>query len=197
MEARSVSTFDLQEPILAESECVERIRAGNAAAFEQLFFRYGKAMVFFARRIVKDPDVADNVVQDVFLKIWMHRSTLDPSRNIKTYLYTATRNQAINWLRRREVERRHAHEIRSGEGSSATPEDEWNRKEMRAAIQDAVKQLPERCRLIFSMNRFDRLTYAEIAEVLDISVKTVETQMGRALKFLRKRLAYLMVVFLV
>ncbi len=197
MEARSVPTYNIHEQVLTEPECIDRIRRGNAAAFEQLFLRYGKGMIIFARRIVKDSDIADNVVQDVFLKVWTHRSTLDPSRNIKTYLYKATRNQAINWLRRKDIERRHAHELHSREDSTMTPEDEWRRKEMRAAIQDAVQQLPERCRLIFSMNRFDRLTYAEIANVLNISVKTVETHMGRALQLLRKRLAFLMVIPLV
>ena len=197
MEARSVSTYNLHEQVLTEPECIERIREGNATAFEQLFLRYGKAMIVFARRIVKDSDIADNVVQDVFIKIWTHRSTLDPSKNIKAYLYKATRNQAINWLRRKDVERRHAHELQSRKDSAKTPEDEWRRKEVRAAIQDAVQQLPERCRLIFSMNRFDRLTYAEIADVLDISVKTVETHMGRALQLLRKRLSFLVVIPLV
>ena len=72
MEARSVSTYNLHEQFLTEPECIERIRDGNAAAFEHLFLRYGKAMIISVRRIVKDTDIADNVVQDVFLKIWIH-----------------------------------------------------------------------------------------------------------------------------
>ena len=73
-----------------------------------------------------------------------------------------------------------------------TPEDEWRQKEIAAAVYQAIEALPEKTRILFSMNRFDHLTYAEIAEIQGISIKTVETQMGRALKFLRNRLAHLL-----
>jgi len=73
-----------------------------------------------------------------------------------------------------------------------TPEDERQEKEIAAAIYQAIEALPEKCRILFSMNRFDHLTYAEIAQIQEISIKTVETQMGRALKFLRQHLAHLL-----
>ena len=89
------------------------------------------------------------------------------------------------------MEREGAEYLASSTPRSRTPEDELRGKEVSVAFHRAIEALPEKCRLIFSMNRFDRLTYKEIAVIQSISVKTVETQMGRALKFLRHRLVHL------
>ncbi len=176
------------EPIPVESGWVEQMRNGDAAAFEKLFNLYCQPLINFARRYVRDTPVAENVVQDVFLKIWTNRSRLDPALSIKTYLYTAVRNQALKHLRHENVERRGAEDLKPFTPAARTPEDEWNEREIAESIHHAIDELPEKCRIIFSMNRFDNLTYAEIAGIQNISIKTVETQMGRSLKFLRKRL---------
>ena len=180
------------EQIQIEAEWVQKIRTGDGRAFEQLFRMYCQPLIHFARRYVGDLAIAENVVQDIFLTIWSNRSQLDPSLSIKTYLYTAVKNQALKHLRHSDVERKGAEYLKLADTSSQTPEDEWQKKEIAASIQQAIEGLPERCRLIFSMNRFDHLTYAEIAQVQDISIKTVETQMGRALKSLRTHLAHLL-----
>jgi RNA polymerase sigma-70 factor (ECF subfamily) len=163
-----------------ESEWVEKIRYGDAEAFEHLFKTHCKPLINFARRFV----------QDVFLKIWSIRKELNPTLNIKSYLYTAVKNGALKQLRNEAVERRGADRLQSLVPDTLTPEDEWHEKEIAASVHEAIQELPEKCRIIFSMNRFDRLTYAEIADILNLSIKTVETQMGRALKFLRKRLSH-------
>ena len=175
-----------------ESEWVRKIRTDDAAEFGRLFGVYCQPLIGFARRYVRDIPVAENVVQDVFLAVWSNRAQLNPSLKIKTYLYTAVKNQALKHLRHVDVERRGIEQLESAEASVRTPEDEWREKEVGTSIHRAIGELPERCRLIFSMNRFDRLTYAEIANIQDISIKTVETQMGRALRFLRSRLADLL-----
>jgi RNA polymerase sigma-70 factor (ECF subfamily) len=171
---------------------VEKIRAGDAAAFERLFTMYCQPLIRFARRYVQDTGVAENIVQDVFLNIWSNRSRLDPSSKIRTYLYTAVRNQALKHLRHLDVEQRAAERLQPMDHPARTPEHERHDREIAAAVHQSLEALPEKCRIIFSMNRFDHLTYAEIAEIQGISIKTVETQMGRALKFLRKRLAHLL-----
>lgn len=153
---------------------------------------YCQPLIHFVRRYVGDTQIAENIVQDVFLKIWLNRSDLNPSLNIKTYLYTAVKNQALNHLRHAEVVQRNAENLRPMNGPVRTPEDEWHEQELIASIQKAIEELPEKCRIIFSMSRYDHLTYAEIAEIQNISIKTVETQMGRALKHLRKRLIHLL-----
>ena len=174
-----------------ESEWIRKIRRGDGEAFEHLFKRYCQSLIDFARRYVRDTSIAENLVQDVFLAVWAKRSQLDAALNIKTYLYTAVRNQALKHLKHSEVERRRVEDLGSITPSPKTPEDKQREKEVVVSVHQAIEALPEKCRLIFCMNRFDRLTYAEIAEIQDISVKTVETQMGRALKSLRNRLTHL------
>jgi RNA polymerase sigma-70 factor (ECF subfamily) len=152
-------------------------------------------LINFARRFVGETETAENLVQDVFLKIWEHRAKLNPELNIKTYLYTAVRNQAFNYLRHLNVKRQSAEHLSSEVVEIKSPDNELAQKELAESIQAAVSELPEKRRIIFSMNRFDGLTYAEIAEIQNISIKTVETQMGRALQFLRKRLAHFLTAF--
>ena len=175
-----------------ELQWARKIREGDDEAFEQLFRFYCQPLVHFVCRYVLETSIAESLVQDVFVAIWANRSDLDPTRNVKTYLYTAARNQALKHLRHRHVERRSAADVALGVPPQKTPEDEWKSKELAAAVDQAIEALPEKTRSVFCMNRFDRLTYAEIAQIQGVSIKTVETQMGRALKFLRDRLADLL-----
>ena len=149
-------------------------------------------MIHFVHRYVQDVPTAENLVQEVFLAVWANRSRLDPAKNVKTYLYTAARNQALKHLRHSDVEDRSAADVSCALPRQDTPEDELRQKEISTAVARAVAALPEKTRIVFSMNRYDHLTYAEIAEIQGVSIKTVETQMGRALKFLRGRLAGLL-----
>ena len=91
-----------------ESELVARIRDDDANAFEKLFFAYCQRLVDFTRRFVQDTAIAENIVQDVFLKIWMTRKQLNPSSNIKSYLYTVAKNEALKQLRHEDVRRQSA-----------------------------------------------------------------------------------------
>ena len=116
------------------------------------------------------------------------RSRLALAANVKAYLYAAVRNESLKYLRHAEVEARSAPELAVAASPVKTPEDERSAKAAAAFVYGAIARLPERRRLIFTMNRFDHLTYAEIAQVLEISIKTVETQMGRALAVLRAEL---------
>lgn len=188
------SSSDNQAHKREESELVQRLAAGDGKAFELLFKTYAQQLITFAHRFVADLPVAENLVQDVFLKIWSNRANLKPDSNIKTYLYTAVRNQALHHLRHLKVERKHAEGSAANPATEQTPQTEIEAKEIEQHIQQAIAALPEKCRIIFSMNRFDHLTYSEIAEIQNISVKTVETQMGRALKFLRQRLLHFLAI---
>ena len=171
-----------------DAEQVRRIRNGNKRAFEQLFRHYGQALVHFAHNYVHDLSIAENLVQDVFVTVWEKRATLNPDRSIKSYLYTATKNRALKHLRHEKVKRKSREKIDLYSVTPSTPEDLLSHDETAASIGRAIETLPEKCRLIFKMNRFDHLTYAEIAEILELSIKTVETQMGRALHALRHAL---------
>lgn len=143
------------------------------------------------RRIVFAPDVAEELVQDVFFRFWSKREHLSEIDALRTYLIRAARNTALNHLRRQKLE--HAHEEREAAmGEPYTTEhadDATTAGELTEAVNAAINRLPPRCREVFLMSRDGGLTYVEIARELGISIKTVETQMGRALKTLRLLLA--------
>ncbi len=157
--------------------------------YERLFKQYYHPLFLFAYRYVKNEETAENIIHDVFLILWNERKKLNFALNIKTYLYNAVKNRCIDYLRRKKIEHKFeiSHIVLDVE--SKTPETILLHKELEYAIQNALNDMPKKRREIFVMNRFDRLTYSEIASILNISVKTVETQMSRSLKFLRKKLA--------
>ena len=167
-----------------------RIREGDAAAFEVVFRAHYAELCAFVRAHVGSTAIAEELVQDVLLHVWHGRAQLDPHQSLRQYLYRAARNHTINYLKRRRVEDRSLHDTATLPlPSSAATDDEVRTHELAHAIDQAVASLPERCRVIFVMSRENGLSYSAIAEVLGISVKTVETQMGRALKALRAQLA--------
>jgi RNA polymerase sigma-70 factor (ECF subfamily) len=169
---------------------VERIRAGDSAAFEALFHAYHAPLCAFAYRYVAARDLAEEIVQEVFLFVWERRETWDVRTSVKNYLFTAVRNASLSYLRHeRVVRRRQAETVELFAHPVESTDTETRTAELVAAVHRAVGRLPERCRLIFTLHREQGLTYAEIAGVLEISPKTVEVQMGRALKALRKTLA--------
>lgn len=179
-----------------ELDLIEKIREGDEKAFERLFFSYSPVLIRFSWRFVRNVQVAENIVQDVFVKIWHTRHRLDPQLNVKAYLYKAVKNQALQHLRHLKIENRQddAPEFRCTDSS---PEAALRAKEIAEAVDLALSELPPHRRAIFALSKFDHYTYAEIAELQNISVKTVETQMGRALKFMRQRLKDLLTLFLV
>lgn len=178
-------------PPPGDAELVRRIRAGDERALEQVFRSYYAGMCTFVRRFVHAPDIAEELVQDVFFKLWTKRETLAEIDALRTYLFRAARNTALNHLRRKKLETAwEEQEAARGEQLTlAATDDDASTDEVTRAVNEAVNRLPMRCREIFLMSRQGGLTYSEIATRLGISIKTVETQMGRALKLLRVSLA--------
>ncbi len=188
MNLNNNDTNKQQQPqTVIDSKWVEAIRLGEANSFENLFNLYCQQLINFARRYVFDKQIAENIVQDVFVNVWQSRTNLDPSKMIKAYLFTAVKNESLKQLRHRDVEKKNYDRVFEV-SSKSNPDKEMEGKELDYHVNQAVNELPEKCKEIFKMNRFENLKYAEIAEILDISIKTVETQMGRALKKLRERL---------
>ncbi|OGU54238.1 MAG: hypothetical protein A2V66_12305 [Ignavibacteria bacterium RBG_13_36_8] len=164
------------------------MRNSKAKAFEILFKKYCQSLIYFSRRYVFDKQIAENIVQDVFAGIWQKRQNLDPSQSIKAYLFAAVKNESFKYLRHINVESRSYDRVIKLVNIEKTPEEILDEKELRDRLNSAINDLPEKCREIFFMSRFDGLKYSEIAEILGISIKTVETQMGRAFKKLREYL---------
>lgn len=182
-----------------ELEWLARIRNDDAKAFEALFCAYVEPLCAFAYSYVQSQAAAQELVQDLFCRLWERRDSLAAPRNVHAYLYGALRNRAINHLRNRRVEDAFKQHIlrRDGERAAAPlpfvpvaeQEEALEAAVLAEAIERAVAEMSVRCREVFTLTREQGLTYAETAAALHISEKTVETHMGRALSFLRRRLA--------
>ncbi len=153
--------------------------------FEELFRNYFAPLMAFSRRILGDEEDAREVVHQVFINLWEKRSKLDLSTSLKSYLFTSVNNRSLNVIRDRRKFSSEEVPERAGEWDVSA---QMEAMELEEKIRAAIDTLPERCREIFELNRFEGLKYSEIATQLDISVKTVENQMTKALKLLREQL---------
>ncbi len=181
----------MREPRAAsdDRELLVELRAGSQPAFDAIFRGHYAHLVAFAQSLLHDRGSAEDVAQDVMLELWRRRESLDIHESLRAYLLRATRNRALNQLRHANVERR-AEPFLMGEASiDAAGASHVVASELRAAIVSAITELPPGCREVFELSRTHGLRYAEIAATLGISVKTVESQMGKALRHMRNRLA--------
>jgi RNA polymerase sigma-70 factor (ECF subfamily) len=171
-------------------EITGRIRKGDIGQFESLFRSSYVSLVKYARTLIKDQDTAEEIVQDLFYRLWQDKEKIKIESSLNGYLFRAVHNRCLHNIEHLKVVERHAREIATGNYESAeSPSDVLQYKELQAKIARILERLPERCGKIFTMNRFEGLRYSEIAEKLSISVKTVEANMGKALKEFRKALA--------
>lgn len=189
----------LEESNIYEKQLIQRIQSGDKQAFEDLYRTYFPVLCDFVYRYVRSSSVSEELVQDLFLNIWIRRTEWEPEGTIRSYLYKSARNRAFDYLKHQKVERNYLEERkieRKWEQESNRADVKQLRfykeqsvnEELVQAVENALNQLPERRKVIFTLSREEGLTYKEIADVLNISVKTVETQMGRALKILREQL---------
>lgn len=175
--------------VLKEQVQLRKIRKGDIGSFEKLFHRFYNGLCGYAETIVHKEEVAEEVVQDVFYNIWKNREVMQINRSWQSYLYRSVHNNAVMYLRKQKREQLFGDEALTDPGSdNADPELLMQRDELSDLISRTLEGLPERAREIFLMNREEGLKYREIAEALSISVKTVESNMGKALKALRKNL---------
>jgi RNA polymerase sigma-70 factor, ECF subfamily len=174
---------------LEEAALACRIRAGDEAAFERFFTARYAALVAYLRSVVGSAAIAEELAQDVFLRFWRARDRLEPQRSLTAYLFRAARNAGINHLRRDRRERGWLRLQKLLPARHAAAADQGvHVREISTALSAAVAGLPERCRVIYLLSREQGMTYRQIGAALSISVKTVETQMGRAFKVLSERL---------
>ncbi|MBN2669036.1 MAG: RNA polymerase sigma-70 factor [Bacteroidales bacterium] len=156
-------------------------------AYEALFNQYYKMLVSFARSFVFDEDAAQEVVQNVFINLWHKRDAVSHDTSLKSYLYTSVRNRSLNYLRDNGKYRSEFldEEITQAFEDQVLP---MELNDLQSDIDKAMDLLPDKCREVFELSRFEGKKYQEIAEVLGISIKTVENQISKALKILREAL---------
>ncbi len=178
---------------VTEATLIARLAKRDETAFEQVFKAHFKNLHAYAFSILRDEVAAEEAVQNVFCKIWERAGNLSINGPLAAYLYRAVNNESLNYLKHQKVKAAHAlHVAYVGEAHRETPARLLQGKELEGRLRRAMNELPEQCRTIFQLSRFEELRYREIADRMGLSVKTVENQMGKALKLLREKLSDLL-----
>jgi RNA polymerase sigma-70 factor, ECF subfamily len=168
---------------------VTRIRQNDTRAFKLLYDRYSKKIYFFSLKYLGNNVEAEELVQSVFINVWENRGSLDPGNSVKSYIYKSAVNYIYNYLKKKAIHARFIEsQMHENEIQSDNSYEEVIFHDLEKSIKTVVETLPSQQQRIFQLSRHDGLTYQEIAVKLDLSVRTVENQMYRALKTLKKML---------
>jgi RNA polymerase sigma-70 factor, ECF subfamily len=181
--------FQPQSMDVSNMGLIELLSRRDEAAFEQVFKANFKNLHAYACIMLKDEAAAEEMVQNVFFKLWERTEHISISGSVTAYLYRAVYNESLNYLKHLKVRSQHQLYVSYRMNShSDNASRKIQLKELEDRIQIALNELPEQCRTIFQMSRFEELKYREIASRMNLSIKTVENQMGKALKILREKL---------
>ena len=157
--------------------------------FEEAFKTHFKKLYAYAFTIVKEEMAAEEMVQQVFFKIWEKKGQVEIRTSVTAYLYRSVYHESLNYLKHQKVKAAYqSHAARESKNQSDNASSKLQLSELEQKLNVALNELPEQCRVIFQMSRFEELKYQEIADRLGLSVKTIENQMGKALRILRTKL---------
>ena len=165
--------------------------------FEMLFREHFKGLSYFALEYVKDWDIAHEIVQEAFANLWEKRGNIEVSKSPSSYLGTSVKNRSLNYLRDNKKFDRSIIEFEGLDNMEYVDKDPLVTEELKDRIAETINNLPGKCREIFYKNRYENKKYQEIADELNISVKTVEAQMSKALRIMREKLADFVSVFII
>ena len=173
-----------------DEQLITLLSTDDGKVIEVIFKRY---YVFLCRvlvRVLKDENMSEDLAQEVLYDIWRKRKTIHINTSLKAYLRRAAINKALNFIRDRKIKWEGEEQVPVQISKFINAPQQIEADELQQFINEAIDALPERCRLIFSLSRFEEMTYQEIANHLDISIKTVENQISKALKLLRNSLSH-------
>ena len=172
-----------------EKKLIHSLIDGDFEAFDQLFRNYNQRMYYFAKSILKSHEDAKDIVQEVFLRIWKNRASIDTRSSFKSYLFTISYNIIVDTMRKRVTEQKFRDElIKNAAKEEFLINEELEYKELNTSYHKAISELPPKRQQIYKLHRFENKSYQEIASKLDISANTVRNQMTQAIKFLREKL---------
>ena len=171
-----------------DKELYLKLKEGNEQAFQVLFKKYYSAMCHFARQFLNDSEMADETVQDMFVKIWEKRESLNIETSVKHYFFRSVRNHCLNQIQHEKIKKQYAKVVLESASHEISPEQYFIEVDLVKRIEASIEALPPKRKEIFRLSREQGMKYRDIAETLNISVKTVEAQMGLALKHLRDEL---------
>lgn len=176
---------------------IDRLQKRDEKAFEQVFKKNFKNLHAYAFTLLNDGMAAEEMVQNVFFKLWERHNRITISGTVEAYLYKSVYNESLNYLKHLKVRAEHRLYVsHKKEADGGYHSKTLQAKELQQRISEAMNELPEQCRTVFQLSRFEELRYKEIASRLGISVKTVENHMGKALKMLRAKLADFLILVL-
>lgn len=183
---------------LSDNELLQLLPTAGEKAVEQIFRRHYGSVCRAVFRIVPNAETAEDLAQEVFYELWRRRNNMQISTSLPAYLRRAAINKALNHIRDQKIKWTDDAELPSIAGDNPGIQREMEAGELQALVDQYIEKLPEKCRLVFVLSRYESLSHAEIAEQLNISTKTVENQITKALRFLRSALEpYLGLILLI
>jgi RNA polymerase sigma-70 factor (ECF subfamily) len=171
-----------------ENILIEGIREGNEKIFDYVFYLFYSGLVVYANKHVQNEKVAEDIVQDFFVKLWTNRKKICIKQTLKSYAFSSVKNSCIDYFRHEHVKQKNERILTEKANKVVDDNDFHIETELREHINAAIEKLPPKCREIFIMNRFEGLKPVEIAGLKNISVRTVETHIGKALKIMKSEL---------
>jgi len=171
-----------------DKDLFEKIKTGDEKAFESLFHFYYGYLCLYATKVLKNDSAAEEIIQDFFVKLWEKREQLNIETSLKNYLFRSVKNLCINHIQHNKTKIRHVQNVLSENETNFSDDDNYPEIDLSIKIEESINSLPEKRKEIFRLSRQEGLKYHEIATKLNISIKTVETQMSLAIKTLREKL---------
>lgn len=179
-----------------EKELFGKLKNGDEKAFELLFHKYYGYLCVYASKIVNEDDAAEEIVQDFFVKLWEKKGLLTIETSVNNYLFRSVKNLCLNYLQHNKIKNSYAKKAAEKAEHSITENYDFPEPDLFEKIENCISSLPEKRQIIFRLSRQEGMKYHEIAEKLQISIKTVETQMGLAIKTLRELLRNSFIFFI-